>query len=885
MSFQPEVGDTLRLFNKTYSFSRHPAVEGLEMPYGQEGRQGIVYQLIEETAKEKKQAVALKVFRNRFKNQHQVELSNRIRKYAAVYGLSACSRAVIEEGDHKKLLKKYGDLQYSVMMPWIEGPTWADLVLDEEPLSKEDALQLACTFAYVLKEMEASELAHCDLSSSNVLIPLFEKNKRSTYFADIELVDVEELYAPGLERPEIVPTGSPGYAAAYVKEGIWNKNADRFAGAVLLAEMATWHDESIRKNKADDISYFAEDELQADSERYRLLLNALERTLGQAGEAFFKQVWQSEKPEECPSFSEWFALFPADIKSAVLQRKNGLSGAKNDSIHQLELPVEQLLDIASLFEGIGNKEAAIREYHYIISHYPDKKAIVEEIKLILSEDDRKIDSIELVPEDYLNAAQLFERTGDIDKAVLLYERAMYIPSTQFSVREELKIIVDELRETIRQQKEKETTESKLKKMTAEGERQAENHGSARRPLQPESKTRFSERVKQFIVKRRKMLTLITVAVLLFFLAGWAYTYANEKKWEKTVDLGIEAFKNRDYVTAEQHIREAIAQKSTADLHNKLATIFISRRNYEQAIQYLKTNIENKQIPPSDQEANYLIGRAYFLLNDYSNAVQYYELARKGDKSDYAQDVIRDLVVSYGRLDQFEKANGLVDELEGTDTESSAFIHNLKGELSELQGKESEAVAEYKQAVSLQNENERYIRNLVDAYIQQNKTNQSGDKEKIETYEEAISLMNKLLRKDGANVNHLNRLGQLYYDFGLFYEAEDNPKSKNLFQQALISYNKVIDLGIQNEDVLLNIGIIQNKLDQKEKAEKTYERAIQSYPESGHAHFVFGLFQIQQEKYDKALVLLKKVVKLNQDSSEVSIANERIKEMKVRGLVK
>ncbi len=41
MAFRPNVGDELALNNVTYRIAEHPAAPGI--PYGQEGRAGIVY--------------------------------------------------------------------------------------------------------------------------------------------------------------------------------------------------------------------------------------------------------------------------------------------------------------------------------------------------------------------------------------------------------------------------------------------------------------------------------------------------------------------------------------------------------------------------------------------------------------------------------------------------------------------------------------------------------------------------------------------------------------------------------------------------------------------------------------------------------------------------
>ncbi|SDH47281.1 Tetratricopeptide repeat-containing protein [Aneurinibacillus thermoaerophilus] len=885
MNFQPEVGETIRLFGRKYTFSKHPAVEGIDIPYGQEGRQGTVYQLVDEQARTLHRYVAFKVFRERFKSERQIELAKKFQKYAGGYGLSACLRSVIEQQSHEKLVSQYEDLQYSVLMPWIEGPTWADILLEERALTREECLQIACTFAYIMKEMEEAGLAHCDLSSSNVLIPYLSKEKVDHSFADIELVDIEELYAPDVRKPPVLPGGSPGYAADYVRDGVWTANADRFAGAVLLAEMIAWHHDSIRIEKADDMSYFAAEEMQKKSERYRKIKVVVQDTLGEAAAELFTRAWESRNLKECPSFAEWFSVFPRSIKEVVINRKQAFFQAKKQPTSSL-LSVESLLDIASTFEGLGNKVAAQREYRYIVSHFPEKKAVVEEIKLLLSEGKVNMEPQRWDLADYLEAANQMEKLEEWEKALLFYARGAQLPSIDFATKEELEIIVEELREKIRARQQVITTEAALQKILDEKQK---------KPEAPACVPNFSgktkkqgpflmERVWQFSVKRWKLLLSLSCAFLIGGLLIWLYNYTAEKKWRELIQKGTEAFTRQNYIEAEGFIRKAMDQKPTEDLYTKMATIYISRGYHEQAIRYLEDLFYEKKLSEKNQEAHYLIGRAYFLLNDFSNAIPYFEKARKGEKSIYEQDVIRDLVVSYARTNQYAKANNMVHQLKAGDLVSKAFIANLKGELFELQGKDSEAIEEFKNAVALHKGNERYIKNLVDLYIKKNKTNQVDDTTKARTYEEAISLMNELLKEDFTNIDYLNRLGQAYYDYGLYYEAKGNRRYINLFQQSLISYNQIIDLGIRNEEILLNIGILYDKLNQKVKAESIYKQVLKEYPNSGHAYFVYGLFKLKEKKYKEALTMLQKVVQLNQNPSEAAIAKERMKEMKAKKLI-
>ena len=297
MTFRPEPNEEIAIGDTTYRIAEHPAAPG--MPYGQEGRAAVVYQLL---AGNKQRA--LKVFKSRFRTPSLVALAGRVAAFADLPGLSVCLRTVLTPQQHSALLRKQPDLIYSMLMPWIEGPTWMEVLLDKRDLSPEQSLSLARSLVEVLASMEARGLAHCDISGPNLLIPALAAAPRYGSQFPVELVDVEQLYGLGLGKPEVLPGGSQGYAHKTAPQGLWEPEADRFAGAVLLAEMLGWCDEPVR-GAAWGENYFDPDELQKPSARYDLLMKVLRERWGNAVPRLFEQAWDSATLEDCPSFAQW----------------------------------------------------------------------------------------------------------------------------------------------------------------------------------------------------------------------------------------------------------------------------------------------------------------------------------------------------------------------------------------------------------------------------------------------------------------------------------------------------------------------------------------------------------------------------------------------------
>jgi DNA-binding beta-propeller fold protein YncE len=302
MSFN--VNDQLTINGVTYRVAEHPAAPGF--PYGQEGRAGIVYQLLPSPtgrAAGGEGAAALKVFKPRFRSPALLTQAQRLAPFAALPGLAACQRTILSPTHHPDLLRQHPDLTYAALMPWIAGPTWLDVLLAKQPLPAQQALALAHSLAEALEAMELRGIAHCDLSAANLILPLLAGG------SGIALVDLEGLFAPGLSQPQTLSSGSAGYAHAQAAAGLWSPNADRFAGAVLLAEMLGWCAPEVTQAAWGE-SYFDPQEMQQDSARYQALLAALQRHWGDAVARLFARAWHSETLADCPTFGEWLLALP-----------------------------------------------------------------------------------------------------------------------------------------------------------------------------------------------------------------------------------------------------------------------------------------------------------------------------------------------------------------------------------------------------------------------------------------------------------------------------------------------------------------------------------------------------------------------------------------------
>lgn len=359
MTFQPNPGDGIVINGKSYTVGQHPAAPGVA--YAQAGRQGIVYQLIPGDG-QLHEAKALKVFFPKFRIPAMVYQSEHMGNYREIPGLQVSSREVLTPERNGDLIAEYPDLLYAVIMPWIHGCTWFDVISDQRNLGRSESLMLAKALAAIGSSMEQRGLAHCDLSAPNVMLPFFSEVKLPEGTAAVELVDVEQMYSPKMDRPDVLLAGSPGYAAhRTVHSGLWSAYADRFAGAVIIAEMLGWCDPAI-VNRAWGESYFDQHEMQTPCERYFLL----KKSLGQRWDAkisdLFGRAWDSQDLSSCPTFGEWLiALSSLSEEEVVIEEAPAINSSDPQADESNQNQEKQAEESKADILGSFGMEPASRE--------------------------------------------------------------------------------------------------------------------------------------------------------------------------------------------------------------------------------------------------------------------------------------------------------------------------------------------------------------------------------------------------------------------------------------------------------------------------------------------------------------------------------------------
>jgi len=269
-----------------------------EMAFARQGRKARVFKL----AGPDGSTYALKTFYPRFSLPEYAALTPAIAAFGDIPGLRTCQRRLIEPTEAADIGEP--GLAYAVLMPWIEGVSWAGVIEGRDPMSAHACLDLASRAASVLAELEARGLAHADVSSTNVVIT------NSPASPAIELIDVEDMYHESFGSLPYVPDGSPGYAHPRNQgRGCRNRYGDRFAGGILFTEMVVWSEATVREASAD-VSVFEPAELCRGGTKYSLVRDLL-RSRSVDVARLFERIWDSPGQSGCPRLSEWAAAIEA----------------------------------------------------------------------------------------------------------------------------------------------------------------------------------------------------------------------------------------------------------------------------------------------------------------------------------------------------------------------------------------------------------------------------------------------------------------------------------------------------------------------------------------------------------------------------------------------
>ena len=351
------VNDELTINGVTYRVTPPPTAPGFF-----HSRTAAIYHLLPAPAGSRVggEGAALKVFHPPRRSPALLAQAQQLAAFAHLPGLQAARRTILTPAHHPDLLQRHPDLAFAALMPWIPGPTWQHILLAKRPLSPHQALTLARALAAALAGLEQHRLAHCALAGDHLLLPALAADDQPwPLHALVQLVALERMRGPDFPSPLAPPSDTHPQAAA-------DPNADRFAGALLLAEMLGWCCDAVVR-AAWGASYFAPTELRQDCRRYQLLRQALEEQWGSSVAALLGRAWQSETPADCPSLTEWLEGLPAPRQSRPLFAQRPALPDKGAARQPDTAKVRALMQVAAYQEEQHDLETALKLYRQALA--------------------------------------------------------------------------------------------------------------------------------------------------------------------------------------------------------------------------------------------------------------------------------------------------------------------------------------------------------------------------------------------------------------------------------------------------------------------------------------------------------------------------------------
>ncbi|MEP7284802.1 MAG: hypothetical protein ABI947_03420 [Chloroflexota bacterium] len=345
--FAPQLNDYLTIEGKQYFFAKHEAATGINTVYVAEGAKGRVYRLNDSDNK----YYALKVFKDHWRlSENQTQNGALKQYYQDIPGVTVADRKMLINRKHKDLILQFPELEFAILMPWISGENWQNFWIEPNKfiLSTESGLDLARKLASILVDLESSRVAHCDLAGSNIMIDA------ATHC--VELIDIEDSYLPNIVPPNQIVRGTDGYYhRTSRRSGQWSSYGDRFASAILFAELMAWPIQEVRAAVEDNESYFEDDDLrepQLSNQKFKLLQGVLKSSSQKLAE-LFSSAWQASTLEECPPLEAWYDELQAAKIAKFVPTSLDIPQVRveNQTVHWSTVQAAEYYQVQIIFPG------------------------------------------------------------------------------------------------------------------------------------------------------------------------------------------------------------------------------------------------------------------------------------------------------------------------------------------------------------------------------------------------------------------------------------------------------------------------------------------------------------------------------------------------------
>jgi tetratricopeptide (TPR) repeat protein len=322
------------------------------------------------------------------------------------------------------------------------------------------------------------------------------------------------------------------------------------------------------------------------------------------------------------------------------------------------------------------------------------------------------------------------------------------------------------------------------------------------------------------------------------LLSWACLYAADGPTAAELNrTGAEHLQKGDYLKALKQF-QAAATLRPADpaIQFNVGLALFRMGRYREALAPLAESLGHAA---SASQARYLRGVILFQLGEFESCAREVESLRADAR--YGEHVLYMLVESYRNSQDAGRSRDAFVEL-GSRYPDSAFLHKLMGVAHEWQGDETEAIAEFRQALRVNPRMPEMAFAIGYIYF------------KRKEYEDARAWLGKELALDPCHSKSHYYLGEI--EFAL--EKQD---------EAVARYRKAMQCDPKYGDPYVRLGMALEKKGEIEQAMKLYREAVRLMPEDMRAHYKLGLALRRSGHHDEAraeLAIAKKLIDLESE---------------------
>lgn len=332
--------------------------------------------------------------------------------------------------------------------------------------------------------------------------------------------------------------------------------------------------------------------------------------------------------------------------------------------------------------------------------------------------------------------------------------------------------------------------------------------------------KYDKKYKKMVMKQEicfiAIILLISISVTTYIAGNQKMKQEKFETYDAMIDELEEARSNGDESFEILFEETCSFMPEKLDAYYQKALYLVEKGQYEEGITFITNNLINETVFLGQVFADdvyYLLANCYFELEDYENAVIYYQAAINIDNQ--VSEYYGDYAIALVYCDRINNAEEVLRQGREKGMDSD-YVLLVSAEIEAAQGKYEEALQYFEECLNI-TENQRM---KLRAYVLADKT-----LKKQETSEEILLKSVELLKKAEVELELSNqilileRLAQDYIDLSTL------TGNLEYDQEAIDVFNKIIQYGWDNYTTYINMSILYEKSGQLDKAKEVLNKLL------------------------------------------------------------